>query len=160
MVFLAGCGLLAWMHWSFSAEFVIGFKWTVSRDFLLLVFFMNQFPTAPEYPIRAVSNLFENSRRYSQIKVHHRYQRHRWHSRSRPNWPPTRPFVQWRKDDQKWNFRTSYRTKSIPGIEYEPSMKSSRPCPINVNFQSWNRLRSRVLSPPLPKVNSTMKWFL
>ncbi len=54
------------------------FKGTVSRDFLLLVFFMNQFPQGPEYTIRAVSNFFENSRRYSQLKVGHRYQRHRW----------------------------------------------------------------------------------
>ncbi len=36
------------------------------------------FPQAPEYTIRAVSNFFENSRRYSQLKVDHRYQRHRW----------------------------------------------------------------------------------
>ncbi len=36
------------------------------------------FPPAPEYPIRTVSNFFEKSRRYSQVKVHHRYQRHRW----------------------------------------------------------------------------------
>jgi hypothetical protein len=33
---------------------------------------------APEYTIRAVSNFFKNSRRYSQLKVDHRYQRHRW----------------------------------------------------------------------------------
>ncbi len=32
----------------------------------------------PQYTIRAVSNFFENSRRYLQIKVDHRYQRHRW----------------------------------------------------------------------------------
>jgi hypothetical protein len=37
-------------------------KWTVSRDFLLLFFF--SFPQAPDYTIRAVSNFFENSRRY------------------------------------------------------------------------------------------------
>jgi hypothetical protein len=30
------------------------------------------FPPAPEYPIRTVSNFFENSRRYSQLKVDHR----------------------------------------------------------------------------------------
>ncbi len=36
------------------------------------------FPPAPEYPIRTVLNFFENSRRYSQVKVCHRYQRHRW----------------------------------------------------------------------------------
>jgi hypothetical protein len=35
-------------------------------------------PPAPEYPIRTVSNFIENSRRYSQVKVQHRYQRHRW----------------------------------------------------------------------------------
>jgi hypothetical protein len=35
------------------------------------------FPKAPEYFIRAVLNFFENSRRYSQLKVDHRYQRHR-----------------------------------------------------------------------------------
>ncbi len=54
------------------------FKGTVSRDFLLLVFLWISFPPAPEYPIKTVSNFFENSRRYSQVKVHHRYQRHRW----------------------------------------------------------------------------------
>ena len=32
------------------------------------------FPPAPEYPIRTVSNFFENPRRYTQVKVHHRYQ--------------------------------------------------------------------------------------
>ncbi len=43
------------------------------------------FPPAPEYPIRTVLNFFENSRRYSQVKVCHRYQRHRqichWYQR-------------------------------------------------------------------------------
>ncbi len=34
-------------------------------------------PPAPEYSIKTISNFFENSRRYSQFKVHHRYQRHR-----------------------------------------------------------------------------------
>ncbi len=53
-------------------------KGTVSRDFLLLVFLWISFPPAPEYPIRTVSNFFEHSRRYSQVKVHHRCQRHRW----------------------------------------------------------------------------------
>jgi hypothetical protein len=44
-------------------------KGTESRDFLLLVLFMNQFPPAPEYSIKTVSNFFENSLRYSQLKV-------------------------------------------------------------------------------------------
>jgi hypothetical protein len=57
---------------------ISGLKGTVSRDFLLLVFLWISFPPAPEYPIRIVSNFFENSRRYSQAKVHHRCQRHRW----------------------------------------------------------------------------------
>ncbi len=33
---------------------------------------------APEYPIRTVSNFFENSRRYSQLKVDHRCHWHWW----------------------------------------------------------------------------------
>jgi hypothetical protein len=54
-------------------------KGTVSRDFRLLVFFSwITFPQAPEYTIMVVSNFFENSRRYSQLKVCHRCQRHRW----------------------------------------------------------------------------------
>ncbi len=35
------------------------------------------FPQAPDNNIRIISNFFENSRRYSQVKVHHRCQRHR-----------------------------------------------------------------------------------
>ncbi len=50
----------------------------MSRDFLLLVFFINQFPPAPEYPIWSVSNFFENSRRYSHLKVDHWCRWHRW----------------------------------------------------------------------------------
>jgi hypothetical protein len=54
----------------------ISVKGTVTRDFLLLVFFMVSFPPAPEYSIQTVSNFFKNSRICSQVKVHHRYQRH------------------------------------------------------------------------------------
>ncbi len=50
----------------------------MSRDFLLLVLFINQFPPAPEYSFKTVSNFFENSRRYSQLKVCHRCRWHRW----------------------------------------------------------------------------------
>ncbi len=45
--------------------------------FCFWCFFMNQFPPAPEYPIRTVLNFFENSGMYSQVKVHHRYQPNR-----------------------------------------------------------------------------------
>ncbi len=44
------------------------------------------FPPGPEYCIRTVWNLFENSRRYSQVKVHHPYQRHRWQICHRCQW--------------------------------------------------------------------------
>ncbi len=36
------------------------------------------FPQAPEYTNRAVWNFLENSRRYSQLKVHHGCHWHRW----------------------------------------------------------------------------------
>ncbi len=42
---------------------------------------MNQFPPSTwvrEYTITAISNFFENSRRYSRLKVHHRCHWHRW----------------------------------------------------------------------------------
>ncbi len=45
-------------------------KGTVTRDFRLLVFSWISFPQTPEYTIRDVSNFLENSRRYSQFKVH------------------------------------------------------------------------------------------
>ncbi len=54
------------------------FKGTVSRDFRLIVFSWISFTQASEYTITSISNFFENSRRYSQLKVHHRCQRHRW----------------------------------------------------------------------------------
>ncbi len=54
-------------------------KVTVSRDFLLKVFFSwITFPQAPDNHIWIISNIFENSRRYSQVKVHHWCQ---WHQR-------------------------------------------------------------------------------
>ncbi len=40
-------------------------KGTVSRDFLLLVFFGVSFLPAPEYHIRTASNFFKNSRRFA-----------------------------------------------------------------------------------------------
>ncbi len=50
----------------------------MSRDFLLQVFSWITFPQAPENSIRVISNFFENLRRYSQVKVHHRCQRQLW----------------------------------------------------------------------------------
>jgi hypothetical protein len=38
------------------------------------------FPPAPEDHIRTVLYFLENSRRYSQVKVHHRYQQHQNHN--------------------------------------------------------------------------------
>jgi hypothetical protein len=64
----------AFLHAFFAQlfrQFVNILKETVPRDFLL------QFPSV-SYTNRAVSNFFENSRRYSQLKVHHRCRWHRW----------------------------------------------------------------------------------
>ncbi len=46
-------------------------KGTDSRDFRLLVFFMNQFSRSPWVYHYGCFKFFENLRRYSQIKVHH-----------------------------------------------------------------------------------------
>jgi hypothetical protein len=52
-------------------------KGTVSRDFCFRFFSRIIFPQSPENNNRAISNFFEISQRYSQVKVHHPYQRHR-----------------------------------------------------------------------------------
>jgi hypothetical protein len=52
----------------------VNFKGTVSRDFLLQIFFMNHLPQAPENNTWVISNFFKNLRRYSQVKVHHQHQ--------------------------------------------------------------------------------------
>ncbi len=46
--------------------------------FCFWFFYESVSPPAPEYPIRTVSNFFETSRRYSQVKVHHRCRWHPW----------------------------------------------------------------------------------
>jgi hypothetical protein len=55
-----------------------GLKRHCHEIFVSGFFHESVYPPAPEYPIRIVSNFCENSRRYSQVKVHHQYQRHRW----------------------------------------------------------------------------------
>ncbi len=53
------------------------FKGSLAWDFQLQVFFTNQFPWAPEYPMRTVTlQIFENSLRYSRMDI---YQRCQWH---------------------------------------------------------------------------------
>jgi hypothetical protein len=50
---------------------------SVTRFFASGFFHESVSPQAKStYQIRTVSNFFENSRRYSQVKVHHRYQRY------------------------------------------------------------------------------------
>ncbi len=65
---------------NFESSQVWGFsiKGQCHEIFCFWFFLWISFPPAPEYPIRTVSNFFENSRRYSQVKVHLRCQRHRW----------------------------------------------------------------------------------
>ncbi len=55
-----------------------GLKGQCHEIFCFWFFSWISFPQASDYTLRAVSNFFENSRRYSQLKVCHRCQRHRW----------------------------------------------------------------------------------
>ncbi len=54
------------------------FKGTVPRDFRLQVFYRDRFPPRPWLYHWGHFEFFENSRRYSQLKMHHRCQGHRW----------------------------------------------------------------------------------
>ncbi len=60
---------------------IFALKDSVTRFFASGFFSSISFPPAPGYPIRTVSNFFENSRRYSQLKVDHRCCWHRWQMR-------------------------------------------------------------------------------
>ncbi len=57
----------------------IDLKGTMSWDFRLLVFFMNQFPPSPQVYLEGHFKIFENSQRYSQLIVVELY--------SVPLWP-------------------------------------------------------------------------
>ncbi len=63
------------------ALFYNPFKGQCHEIFCFRFFSWITFPQAPDNNIRIISNFFENSRRYSQVKVHHWCQRHRcqWH---------------------------------------------------------------------------------
>ncbi len=52
-----------------STAFVWEFKGSLTQDFRLQVCSRISFPLASEYPIGAISNFYENSRRYSQFRV-------------------------------------------------------------------------------------------
>ncbi len=56
-------------------HFTVPLKGQCHEIFDFWFFSWISFPQAPEYTIRVVSNFFENSRRYSQLKVCHRCQR-------------------------------------------------------------------------------------
>ncbi len=60
-----------------SIEWNSALKRQCHEIFCFWFFSWINFPPAPEYSIKTISNFFENSRRYSQFKVHHRYQGHR-----------------------------------------------------------------------------------
>ncbi len=55
--------------------------------FCFRVFSWITFPQAPDNNIRIISNFFKNSLIYSQVKVHHRCQRHWWQICHRCQWP-------------------------------------------------------------------------
>ncbi len=61
-----------------STFFIAALKGQCHEIFCFCFFSWISFPQASDYNIRAVLNFFENSRRYSQLKVCHRCQRHRW----------------------------------------------------------------------------------
>ncbi len=61
-----------------SGQWGRGLKGQCHEIFDFWFFSWISFPQASEYTTTAISNFFENSRRYSRLKVHHRCQRHRW----------------------------------------------------------------------------------
>ena len=62
--------------WCWLASTLIGLGWYEASESCL----------KGQCHLRIISNFFENSRRYSQFKVHHRCQRHRWQICHRCQW--------------------------------------------------------------------------
>jgi hypothetical protein len=65
-----------------NAKETLNVKGSLTRDFRLQVYFMNQIPQVPDYTytyssMRAISNFYRNSRIHWKVKVNHRCQRHR-----------------------------------------------------------------------------------
>ncbi len=78
--------LLYRLLWSFP-QFQCHLKGQCHEIFCFWFFSWITFPQAPDNNTRIIiSNFFENSRRYSQVKVHHRCQRHRWQICRRYQW--------------------------------------------------------------------------
>ncbi len=63
---------------SSTEQYILSLKGQCHEIFCFWFFSSTSFPQASDYTIRAVLNYFENSRRYSQLKVCHRNQRNRW----------------------------------------------------------------------------------
>ncbi len=61
-----------------SVHCTVQLKGQCHKIFFFRFFAWITFPQAPDNNIRIISNFFENSRRYSQVKVHHWCQWHRW----------------------------------------------------------------------------------
>ncbi len=66
--------------------FVFTLKGQCHEIFCFRFFSWITFPQSPDNNIRIISNFFENSQRYSQVKVHHRCQQHRWQICHRYQW--------------------------------------------------------------------------
>ncbi len=65
-------------RWTCVRSLAQHLKGTVPRDFWLLVFYMDQFPPSLWLYHKGRLKFFRKFRRYSQLKVHYRCQRHWW----------------------------------------------------------------------------------
>ncbi len=98
------------------------------RDFRLQVFYMDQFPQSPCLYHEGCFKFFENTRRYSQLKVHHRCRWHRWQIKKIFNqksfhyffWTPLSSRV---SIDKQVNFKLSavwYCSHCLPPVSLTP----------------------------------------
>ncbi len=90
----------------FDADFPLIVEGTVSRDFFFMFFHES---SSPNIALGSFLIFLKNWWRYSQVQVHHRYQRHRWQicSRHQQHWWQICIGV---KDDggKKWEWYLKY----------------------------------------------------
>jgi len=93
------------------------------------------FPPAPEYSIKTISNFFENSRRYSQLKVCHRCQWHRWQMKKIFNQKNFNNFI-WSPASSLSGSAAWYCSNYLPPVSLIPAANSPWLANISTNFQT------------------------
>ncbi len=109
----------------------------VLKIFAFHFFSWISFPQAPEYTMRAVSNFFKNSLRYSQLKAHQRCRWHQWQMEKIFNQKNFNYFV-WTPFCRRVNIYIKFLFFTFTSRCLQPDM-----VPNHCHRRRWNQLGSK-----------------